>query len=207
MDDDTTGPGRDDRPGPAGLLDRAGLAVDVLPAAERLLGCVLEADTPDGTVAVRLVEVEAYRGRDDPASHCYRGPTPRNAVMFGPPGHLYVYFVYGMHFCANVSCLTDGEPGAVLLRAGELLTDPGSRGNADPPPAATTTWPAAPRGSPHCSGCAARTTGPTSPTRRHGCGCARATRSHRSWSGPDLGWASPRRPSCPGGSGSKAHRQ
>lgn len=124
-DDHTAGPGRDDRPGPAGLLDRSALAVDVLPAARRLLGCVLEADTPDGTVAVRLVEVEAYRGRDDPASHCYRGRTPRNAVMFGPPGHLYVYFVYGMHFCANVSCLPDGEPGAVLLRAGELLTDPG----------------------------------------------------------------------------------
>ncbi|MEJ8278094.1 DNA-3-methyladenine glycosylase [Pseudonocardia sp. DW16-2] len=106
-------------------MDRAELAVDVLPAARRLLGCVLEADTPEGTVAVRLVEVEAYRGRDDPASHCYRGRTPRNGVMFGPPGHLYVYFVYGMHFCANVSCLTDGEPGAVLLRAGELLTDPG----------------------------------------------------------------------------------
>ncbi|MEQ3552576.1 DNA-3-methyladenine glycosylase [Pseudonocardia nematodicida] len=105
-------------------MDRSELARDVLPVAERLLGCVLEADTPEGTVAVRLVEVEAYRGRDDPASHCYRGPTPRNAVMFGPAGHLYVYFVYGMHFCANVVCLTDGEPGAVLLRAGELLSDP-----------------------------------------------------------------------------------
>ncbi|WP_422785646.1 DNA-3-methyladenine glycosylase [Pseudonocardia spirodelae] len=124
-DDSSSGPGRYVRPGPDGVLDRAELAVDVLPAARRLLGCVLEADTPEGTVAVRLVEVEAYRGRDDPASHCYRGRTPRNGVMFGPPGHLYVYFVYGMHFCANVSCLTDGEPGAVLLRAGELLTDPG----------------------------------------------------------------------------------
>ena len=106
------------------LLDRAELAVDVLPAARRLLGCTLEADTGDGTVAVRLVEVEAYRGADDPAAHSYRGRTPRNAVMFGPAGYLYVYFVYGMHFCANVSCLTDGVPGAVLMRAGELLTDP-----------------------------------------------------------------------------------
>ena len=105
------------------LLDRAELAEDVLRAAVRLLGCTLSADTPEGTVSVRLVEVEAYRGADDPASHSFRGRTPRNAVMFGPPGYLYVYFVYGMHFCANVTCLADGEPGAVLLRAGEVVTD------------------------------------------------------------------------------------
>ncbi|HEX8519069.1 MAG TPA: DNA-3-methyladenine glycosylase [Pseudonocardia sp.] len=105
------------------LLPRTALAVDVVDAAVRLLGCTVEADTPDGTVAVRLVEVEAYRGADDPASHSFRGRTPRNAVMFGPPGHLYVYFVYGMHFCANVTCLTDGVAGAVLLRAGEVTSD------------------------------------------------------------------------------------
>ncbi len=105
------------------LLDREELAQDVLLAAVRLLGCIVEADTPDGTVAVRLVEVEAYRGADDPASHSFRGRTPRNAVMFGPPGHLYVYFIYGMHFCANVSCLPEGEPAAVLLRAGEVVSD------------------------------------------------------------------------------------
>ena len=131
-----TEPGRSHRPGSAvdgapeppahdgasaPLLDRAELAVDVLPAAQRLLGCTLEADTEEGPVAVRLVEVEAYRGADDPASHCYRGRTPRNAVMFGPAGHLYVYFVYGMHFCANVSCLVDGVAGAVLLRAEPAL--------------------------------------------------------------------------------------
>ncbi|MDT7709042.1 MAG: DNA-3-methyladenine glycosylase [Pseudonocardiales bacterium] len=107
------------------LLDRGELVTDVLPAAVRLLGCTVESDTPDGTVAVRLVEVEAYRGADDPASHSFRGRTPRNGVMFGPAGHLYVYFVYGMHFCANITCLEDGEAGAVLLRAGEVVSDPG----------------------------------------------------------------------------------
>jgi DNA-3-methyladenine glycosylase len=104
-------------------LDRAELAVDVLDAARRLLGCEVVADTPDGLVAVRLVEVEAYRGADDPASHSYRGRTPRNAVMWGPAGHLYTYFVYGMHYCANVVCLTEGVAGAVLLRAGEVVSD------------------------------------------------------------------------------------
>ncbi|MDN5860934.1 MAG: DNA-3-methyladenine glycosylase, partial [Pseudonocardia sp.] len=106
-------------------MDRAELADDVLAAAVRLLGATVEADTPDGIVAVRLVEVEAYRGADDPASHSFRGRTQRNDVMFGPPGHLYVYFVYGMHFCANISCLPDGEAAAVLMRAGEVVSDPG----------------------------------------------------------------------------------
>jgi DNA-3-methyladenine glycosylase len=115
--------GRSAAPSRRTTLPRSELAVDVLDAAVRLLGCTLEADTPEGTVAVRLVEVEAYRGADDPASHSFRGRTARNAVMFGPPGHLYVYFVYGMHFCANVTCLTDGEAGGVLLRAGEVTSD------------------------------------------------------------------------------------
>lgn len=102
-------------------LTRDELAIDPLDAARLLLGCVLVSDSAEGQVAVRLVEVEAYRGYDDPASHTYRGRTERNAVMFGPAGHLYVYFVYGMHFCANVVSMTDGVPGAVLLRAGEVV--------------------------------------------------------------------------------------
>ncbi|MGH3787397.1 MAG: DNA-3-methyladenine glycosylase [Pseudonocardiaceae bacterium] len=102
---------------------REHLEVDVLQVARLLLGCLLVADRPGGPVVVRLVELEAYRGSDDPAAHSYRGRTARNAVMFGPAGHLYVYFVYGMHFCANISCLPDGQPGAVLLRAAEVLSD------------------------------------------------------------------------------------
>lgn len=105
------------------ILARDELAIDPVDAAHRLLGCTLVSDTDDGPVAVRLVEVEAYRGADDSASHCYRGRTPRNAVMWGPAGYLYVYFVYGMHFCVNVVCLTDGVAGAVLLRAGEVTSD------------------------------------------------------------------------------------
>jgi DNA-3-methyladenine glycosylase len=103
------------------VFRRDELAIDPVDLAYLLLGSVLEATSPAGTVAVRIVELEAYRGLDDPASHCYRGMTPRNEVMWGPAGHLYVYFVYGMHFCANIVGSEAGRPGAVLLRAGEVL--------------------------------------------------------------------------------------
>ena len=93
------------------------LSGPVLEVAPRLLGATLR----HGEVAVRLTEVEAYDGPDDPGSHAYRGRTPRNAVMFGPPGYLYVYFTYGMHFCCNVVCGPEGSPSAVLLRAGEIV--------------------------------------------------------------------------------------
>lgn len=85
--------------------------------APDLLGAVLTVDE----VAVRLTEVEAYEGQSDPASHAWRGMTPRNAVMFGKAGHLYVYLSYGIHSCVNVVCGVEGTASAVLLRAGEVV--------------------------------------------------------------------------------------
>jgi DNA-3-methyladenine glycosylase len=93
-------------------LPRAFFARPSTDVAVDLLGCVVVSDRPDGVVAVRLTETEAYDGADDPGSHAFRGRTLRNAVMFGPPGHLYVYFTYGMHWCANVGCREEGVASA-----------------------------------------------------------------------------------------------
>jgi DNA-3-methyladenine glycosylase len=103
-------------------LTREFFARDALGVAPLLLGQVVEHVTAEGPVAVRLTEVEAYEGEDDPGSHAFRGKTRRNAVMFGEPGHVYVYFTYGMHWCANLVCGPGGRPSAVLLRGGEVVS-------------------------------------------------------------------------------------
>ncbi len=103
------------------LIPRDFFARHSLQVAPDLLGCVLEHQTAAGLVAVQLTEVEAYAGATDPASHAYRGKTTRNAVMFGPPGHAYVYFTYGMYFCVNLVCAGNGSASAVLLRAGVIV--------------------------------------------------------------------------------------
>ncbi|MFE9168724.1 DNA-3-methyladenine glycosylase [Streptomyces kebangsaanensis] len=93
----------------------------VLEVAPDLLGRLLVRTTPDGPITLRLTEVEAYDGPNDPGSHAYRGRTARNGVMFGPPGHVYVYFTYGMWHCMNLVCGPEGRASGVLLRAGEIV--------------------------------------------------------------------------------------
>jgi DNA-3-methyladenine glycosylase len=120
-------------------LPRSFYTRPTLAVARDLLGKVLLYDGPEGRRAARLVEVEAYHGTKDPASHAFRGPTPRTEVMFGRPGHAYVYLSHGVWYCMNVVAHGDAVPGAVLLRGAEplegfadgaRLTGPGLLGRA-----------------------------------------------------------------------------
>lgn len=120
-------------------LPRSFYARPTLAVARDLLGKVLLYDGPEGRRAARLVEVEAYHGTRDPASHAFRGPTPRTQVMFGRPGHAYVYLSHGVWYCMNVVAHVAAVPGAVLLRGAEplegfadgaRLTGPGLLGRA-----------------------------------------------------------------------------
>ncbi|HZC23931.1 MAG TPA: DNA-3-methyladenine glycosylase, partial [Candidatus Binatia bacterium] len=103
-------------------LTRAFYSRDPRRVARSLLGKVLVRKTKNVRLTARFVEVEAYLGAEDAAAHSAAGRTARNAVLFGPPGYAYVYFIYGNHYCLNVSCEPDGQAGGVLFRAAEPLT-------------------------------------------------------------------------------------
>jgi DNA-3-methyladenine glycosylase len=103
------------------VLHRAFYSRETVQVAKDLLGKHLVRVRGNITMRGKIVEVEAYRGSDDPASHAFRGRTPRNAPMFGEPGHAYIYFTYGNHYCLNVTTQESGTPGAVLIRAIEPL--------------------------------------------------------------------------------------
>lgn len=108
-------------PAPLAVFSRSFYDRDPRLVGPDLLGKVLVRRLGRKIITGRVVEVEAYLGADDPAAHASIGKTPRNAVLFGPPGYAYVYFIYGNHYCLNVSCLPDGTPGGILFRALEPL--------------------------------------------------------------------------------------
>lgn len=112
------------------LIEELSVAAEV--AAPRLLGCMLVREVGGRTLRGRIVETEAY-SQDDVASHSYRGQTPRTKVMFGPAGHLYVYFTYGMHYCCNIVTGPDGHGSAVLIRALEPLDGLDEQARTDGP--------------------------------------------------------------------------
>ena len=104
-----------------GILPREFYLASPKIVARKLLGKLITHRLHGEWLTGRIIEAEAYLGRSDPASHAYGGETARNAVLFGPPGYSYVYFVYGMHYCLNFSCQKRGEPGGVLIRALEPI--------------------------------------------------------------------------------------
>lgn len=106
---------------PPSEIDRAWLRGPAAEVAPTLLGCVVASAGPEGLVRVRITEVEAYGGSDDPASHAYTGLSTRNAVMFGEAGHAYVYLSHGIHWCLNVVTGQPGDASGVLIRAGEII--------------------------------------------------------------------------------------
>jgi DNA-3-methyladenine glycosylase len=106
---------------PPDVLSRKLYDRDPRIVSRELLGKILVRREKKKLLAARIVEVEAYLGTDDPAAHSFSGRTARNAVLFGPPGFAYIYFIYGNHYCLNVSCLPDGTPGGILFRALEPL--------------------------------------------------------------------------------------
>src|SRR5271157_1549231 len=103
----------------APILSREFFNRDAITVGRELLGKLLIRREGRKLLAGRIVEDEAYLGEQDPAAHAYSGRTARNFVLFGPPGHAYVYFIYGNHYCTNVSCMPEGDAGGVLLRAME----------------------------------------------------------------------------------------
>jgi DNA-3-methyladenine glycosylase len=102
-------------------LPREFFSRDPRTVSREVLGKVLVRKNRRNPLVARIVEVEAYLGADDAAAHAASGRTARNAVLFGPPGHAYIYFIYGNHYCLNVSCMPDGIPGCILVRALEPL--------------------------------------------------------------------------------------